>query len=42
MAAQVTDHFPEEGILRTDHMLTLWRIPVLRLHYRIERRRAAI
>ena len=27
----------EEGTLRTDHCLTLWRIPVIQLRYRIER-----
>lgn len=27
----------EEGTLRTDHSLTLWRIPVIQLRYRIER-----
>ena len=27
----------EEGVLRTDHALNLQRIPVVRLHYRIER-----
>jgi hypothetical protein len=28
----------DEGILRTDHALDLWRIPVIRLHYRLEPR----
>jgi hypothetical protein len=28
----------DEGILRTDHALNLWNIPVIRLHYRLERR----
>jgi len=28
----------EEGVLRTDHALNLWDIPVIRLHYRLERR----
>ena len=28
----------DEGVLRTDHALDLWRIPVIRLHYRLERR----
>jgi hypothetical protein len=32
----------DEGVLRTDHALTLWRIPVLRLHYRMERRSSAV
>ena len=26
----------EEGILRTDHALNLWTIPVIRLHYRLQ------
>lgn len=25
-----------EGVLRTDHALDLWRVPALRLHYRLE------
>ncbi|MCP2251454.1 hypothetical protein LY13_000182 [Prauserella aidingensis] len=29
----------DEGVLRTDHALHLWRIPVLALHYRMARRR---
>lgn len=28
----------EEGTLRTDHALNLWQMPVLRFHYRLERR----
>ena len=28
----------DEGTLRTDHALSLWRVPVLRFHYRLERR----
>lgn len=28
----------DEGVLRTDHALDLWRIPVIRLHYRLEPR----
>jgi hypothetical protein len=24
-----------EGVLRTDHVLRLWRMPVVRLHYRL-------
>ena len=27
----------EEGVLRTDHALNLWTIPVIRLHYRLQR-----
>ena len=30
----------EEGTLRTDHALNLWQLPVLRFHYRLERRPA--
>lgn len=26
----------EEGILRTDHALNLWQVPIIRLHYRLE------
>jgi len=29
----------DEGILRTDHSMYLWHIPVVRLHYRLERQR---
>lgn len=29
----------DEGTLRTDHALNLWGVPVLRFHYRVERRR---
>jgi hypothetical protein len=28
----------DEGTLRTDHSLSLWHVPVLRFHYRLERR----
>jgi hypothetical protein len=28
----------EEGVLRTDHSLNLWRMPVVRFHYRLEPR----
>lgn len=27
----------DEGVLRTDHRIDLWRLPVLRLHYRLDR-----
>jgi hypothetical protein len=27
--------------LRTDHVLNLWEVPVLRFHYRLERRQVA-
>jgi hypothetical protein len=26
----------DEGVLRTDHEIRLWRLPVLRLHYRLD------
>jgi hypothetical protein len=26
----------EDGVLRTDHRIDLWRLPVLRLHYRLD------
>ena len=26
----------DEGVLRTDHRIDLWRVPVLRLHYRLD------
>jgi hypothetical protein len=26
----------DEGVLRTDHRIDLWRLPVLRLHYRLD------
>jgi hypothetical protein len=26
-----------EGVLRTDHRIDLWRLPVFRLHYRPDR-----
>ncbi|QFG27449.1 hypothetical protein F7P10_32840 [Actinomadura sp. WMMB 499] len=29
-------HVDGEGVLRTDHALNLWTIPVLRLHYRLD------
>jgi hypothetical protein len=28
----------DHGVLRTDHTLTLWRIPVIRLHYELTRK----
>ena len=30
-------HVDDEGVLRTDQELTLWRLPLLRLHYRLDR-----
>lgn len=32
------DHTDNHGALRTDHTLTLWRIPVLQLHYELARK----
>ena len=29
-------HVDDEGVLRTDHAIDLWRLPVLRLHYRLD------
>jgi hypothetical protein len=31
-------HVDDEGVLRTDHELRLGRIPVIRCHYRLQRR----
>lgn len=31
----------DEGVLRTDHALGLGRVPILRLHYRLDHRPAA-
>ena len=31
----------DEGVLRADHVLTLWRCRVMKLHYRMDRRAAA-
>jgi hypothetical protein len=37
----INEHFrvyvDDEGTLRTDHALDLWTVPVLRLHYRLQR-----
>jgi hypothetical protein len=37
----LVEHFAvyvdEEGVLRTDHALDLWRLPVIRLHYRLDK-----
>jgi hypothetical protein len=30
-------YLDEEGVLRTDHALNLWHLPVIRLHYRLDR-----
>jgi hypothetical protein len=32
----------DEGVLRTDHRIDLWRLPVLRLHYRLDAVDAAV
>jgi hypothetical protein len=29
-------HVDDEGVLRTDHEMRLWRLPVLQLHYRLD------
>ena len=33
-------YLDDEGVLRADHALDLWTIPVIRLHYRLEQRRS--
>ena len=38
LAEQFRVYVDDEGTLRTDHALTLWSIPVIRLHYRLERK----
>jgi hypothetical protein len=35
LAEQFRVYVDDEGTLRTDHALSLWTIPVLRLHYRL-------
>ena len=40
LAEQFRVYVDDEGTLRTDHALNLWSIPVIRLHYRLERNRA--
>jgi len=35
VAEHFTVYVDEEGVLRTDHQLNLWNIPVIRLHYRM-------
>jgi hypothetical protein len=35
LAEQFRVYVDEEGTLRTDHALDLWRVPVIRLHYRL-------
>lgn len=41
LVEEFTVYVDGEGVLRTDHALNLWRIPVIRLHYRMQRRPAA-
>ena len=41
LAEQFRVYVDEEGVLQTDHALDLWAIPIIRLHYRLDRRRAA-
>ena len=36
LVEQFTVYVDEEGVLRTDHALDLWHLPVLRLHYRLD------
>jgi hypothetical protein len=40
LAEQFRVYVDDEGTLRTDHALNLWSIPVIRLHYRLERKHA--
>jgi hypothetical protein len=37
LAEQFRVYVDDEGTLRTDHSLSLWTIPTLRFHYRLER-----
>jgi hypothetical protein len=39
LAEQFRVYVDQEGVLRTDHAVDLWRIPVIRLHYRLDQRR---
>ena len=36
LAEQFDVYVDADGVLRTDHSLDLWHIPVIRLHYRME------
>ena len=38
LAERFRVYVDDEGTLRTDHALNLWSVPVLRFHYRLERR----
>lgn len=40
LAERFDVYVDEEGILRADHAVDLWALPVIRLHYRLERRKA--
>jgi hypothetical protein len=37
LAERFTVGVDDEGVLRTDHELNLWQVPVIRLHYRLDR-----
>ena len=37
LAEHFTVWLDEKGVLRTDHVLSLWHVPMIRLHYRLER-----
>ena len=39
LAEEFRVYVDDEGTLRTDHFLNLWSVPVLRFHYRLERKR---
>ncbi len=38
MRERITVYVDDEGVLRANHALTLWRFPVMRLHYKMTRR----
>jgi hypothetical protein len=38
LAERFRVYVDDEGTLRTDHALNLWSVPVLRFHYRLERK----
>jgi hypothetical protein len=42
LAEQFRVFVDEEGVLRTDHALDLWNIPVIRFHYRLDESASAI
>jgi hypothetical protein len=41
LAEQFVVWVDDEGVLRTNHSLSMWQVPVLRLHYRLEHRPSA-